>query len=112
MLATPSGMIIMPSAAFPPATFSIIQFILLLSVILAIPAGMDHQDAEIVEVAVAASNFFLLIDVSDHRQSSSAESHTDAAFVRDHRKESRCGCQNRCNSITMVQQVKNRRCCR
>ena len=53
---------------------------------LAVAAGVDYQNAEVIEMAVAASDFFLFVDVADDRQGSSAGTHTDAAFVWDHRE--------------------------
>lgn len=52
----------------------------------AVSAGMEHQDAEIVEMTTAASDLFLFVDVADHRQGGSAGIHTDASFIWNHRK--------------------------
>ena len=57
---------------------------------LAVAAGVDYQDAEVVEMAVAAFDFLLLVDIADHGQGSAAGAHTNAAFVRDHCKVSSC----------------------
>ena len=57
---------------------------------LAVAAGVDYQNAEVIEMSVAAFDFLLLMDVADNRQGSSAGAHTDAALVRDHCKESSC----------------------
>lgn len=58
---------------------------------LAVAAGMDDQDAEVIEMAVAASDFFLFVDVTDHRQGSSAGAYTDTSLVRDHCEVGGCG---------------------
>mgnify|MGYP001859085802 CR=1 FL=1 len=58
---------------------------------LAVAAGVDHKDAEIIKMAVAAFDFLLLVDIADHGQGSAAGTHTNAAFVRDHCKVSSCG---------------------
>lgn len=58
---------------------------------LAVAAGMDYQDAKVVEMAVAALDFLLFIDVADHRQGGSARAHTDASFIRDHCEVGGCG---------------------
>ena len=41
-------------------------------------------------MAVAASDFFLFVDVTDYRQGGSAGAHTDTSFVRNHCKVSSC----------------------